>query len=226
MKRFPIKVILLSLFIVINLTVICTFPTSMSDNDSEEVVNNLVTFLNKNDINVSPTIIDKETKKVSSATLQNFIEDRDAFAKNILGAKKEVTKNGETYTANENQVIFDGNKFSFVPKTPVALSETHGIDAVNASKKGKKIAAYYGFDSQNALIVSSDDNGKYHIFMTYTIENLPVFNDYMTFDITSDGLMGFSGVWFTQNSLGEYRNAKSVADALLEFSASKDKPNG
>lgn len=47
MKRFPIKVILLSLFIVINLTVICTFPTSMSDNDSEEVVNNLVTFLNK-----------------------------------------------------------------------------------------------------------------------------------------------------------------------------------
>ena len=35
MKRFPIKVILLSLFIVINLTVICTFPTSMSDNDSE-----------------------------------------------------------------------------------------------------------------------------------------------------------------------------------------------
>ena len=67
MKRFPIKVILLSLFIVINLTVICTFPTSMSDNDSEEVVNNLVTFLNKNDINVSPTIIDKETKKVSSA---------------------------------------------------------------------------------------------------------------------------------------------------------------
>ena len=31
---------------------------------------------------------------------------------------------------------------------------------------------------------------------------------------------------FTQNSLGEYRNAKSVADALLEFSASKDKPNG
>ena len=93
MKRFPIKVILLSLFIVINLTVICTFPTSMSDNDSEEVVNNLVTFLNKNDITVSPTIIDKETKKVSSATLQNFIEDRDAFAKNILGAKKEVTKN-------------------------------------------------------------------------------------------------------------------------------------
>lgn len=64
MKRFPIKVILLSLFIVINLTVICTFPTSMSDNDSEEVVNNLVTFLNKNDITVSPTIIDKETKKV------------------------------------------------------------------------------------------------------------------------------------------------------------------
>ena len=109
MKRFPIKVILLSLFIVINLTVICTFPTSMSDNDSEEVVNNLVTFLNKNDITVSPTIIDKETKKVSSATLQNFIEDRDAFAKNILGAKKEVTKNGETYTANENQVIFVRN---------------------------------------------------------------------------------------------------------------------
>lgn len=96
MKRFPIKVILLSLFIVINLTVICTFPTSMSDNDSEEVVNNLATFLNKNDITVSPTIIDKETKKVSSATLQNFIEDRDAFAKNILGEKKEVTKNGET----------------------------------------------------------------------------------------------------------------------------------
>ena len=26
--------------------------------------------------------------------------------------------------------------------------------------------------------------------------------------------------------VGEYRNAKSVADALLEFSASKDKPNG
>ena len=98
------------------------------------------------------TIIEKETKKVSSATLQNFIEDRDAFAKNILGAKKEVTKNGETYTANENQVIFDGNKFSFVPKTPVALSETHGIDAVNASKKGKKIAAYYGFDSQKRII--------------------------------------------------------------------------
>ena len=62
MKRFPIKVILLSLFIVINLTVICTFPTSMSDNDSEEVVNNLVTFLNKNDMTVSPTIIDKQKK--------------------------------------------------------------------------------------------------------------------------------------------------------------------
>ena len=46
----------------------------------------------------------------------------------------------------------------------------------------------------------------------------------MTFDITSAGLMGFSGVWFTQNSLGEYRNAKSVADALLEFSASKISP--
>ena len=65
--------------------------------------------------------------------------------------------------------------------------------------------------ADNALIVSSDDNGKYHIFMTYTIENLPVFNDYMTFDITSDGLIGFSGVWFTQNSLGEYRNARGVA---------------
>ena len=49
MKRFPIKVILLSLFIVINLTVICTFPTSMSDNDSEEVVNNLVYTLSLHD---------------------------------------------------------------------------------------------------------------------------------------------------------------------------------
>ena len=224
MKRFPIKVILLSLFIVINLTVICTFPTSMSDNDSEEVVNNLVTFLNKNDITISPTIIDKETKKVSSATLQNFIEDRDAFAKNILGAKKEVTKNGETYTANENQVIFDGNKFSFVPKTPVALSETHGIDAVNASKKGKKIAAYYGFDSQNALIVSSDDNGKYHIFMTYTIENLPVFNDYMTFDITSDGLMGFSGVWFTQIHSANIATQKALPTLCLNFRQAKISP--
>ena len=87
MKRFPIKVILLSLFIVINLTVICTFPTSMSDNDSEEVVNNLVTFLNKNDITVSLTIIDKETKSFFCHTA-NFIEDRDAFAKNILGKKK------------------------------------------------------------------------------------------------------------------------------------------
>lgn len=56
---------------------------------------------------------------------------------NILEQKRS-NKNGETYTTNENQVIFDGNKFSFVPKTPVALSETHGIDAVNASKKGKK----------------------------------------------------------------------------------------
>ena len=83
--------------------------------------------------------------------------------------------------------------------------------------KEGKIAAYYGFDSQNALIISSDDNGKYHIFMTYTIENLPVFNDYMTFDITSTGLMGFSGVVLRKNSLGEYRNAKSVTDACLNF---------
>ena len=224
MKRFPIKVILLSLFIVINLTVICTFPTSMSDNDSEEVVNNLVTFLNKNDITISPTIIDKETKKVSSATLQNFIEDRDAFAKNILGAKKEVTKNGETYTANENQVIFDGNKFSFVPKTPVALSETHGIDAVNASKKGKKIAAYYGFDSQNALIVSSDDNGKYHIFMTYTIENLPVFNDYMTFDITSDGLMVLAVYGLRKIHSANIATQKALPTLCLNFRQAKISP--
>ena len=74
MKRFPIKVILLSLFIVINLTVICTFPTSMSDNDSEEVVNNLVTFLNKNDITVSPTIIDKETKLTREEDVQKLYE--------------------------------------------------------------------------------------------------------------------------------------------------------
>ena len=93
-------------------------------------------------------------------------------------------------------------------------------------RKVKKIAAYYGFDSQNALIVSSDDNGKYHIFMTYTIENLPVFNDYMTFDITSDGLIGFSGVWFTQNSLGEYRNTKVLPTLCLNFRQAKDKPNG
>ena len=65
------------------------------------------------------------------------MKDRDAFAKNYFKElKKSKQKNGETYTANENQVIFDGNKFSFVPKTPVTLSETHGIDAVNASKKG------------------------------------------------------------------------------------------
>ena len=74
MKRFPIKVILLSLFIVINLTVICTFPTSMSDNDSEEVVNNLVTFLNKNDITVSPTIIDKETKQTRKEDVKKLYE--------------------------------------------------------------------------------------------------------------------------------------------------------
>ena len=53
--------------------------------------------------------------------------------------------------------------------------------------------------------------------MTYTIENLPVFNDYMTFDITSAGLMGFSGVWFTQNSLGEYRNVKVLPTLCLNF---------
>ena len=105
------------------------------------------------------------------------------------------------------------------------MSETHGIDTVNASKKGKKIAAYYGFDSQNALIVSSDDNGKYHIFMTYTIENLPVFNDYMTFDITSDGLIGFWCMVYAKFTR-RISQRKSVADALLEFSASKDKPNG
>lgn len=226
MKRFPLKVILLSLFIIINLTVICTFPNSVSENDSEEVINELVTFLNKNNITVSPSVIDKENKKVSSVTLKNFIEDKDVFVSNILGTGEKITKNGETYTANENQVIFDGNKFSFVPKSPVALSQTHGIDANNASKKGKKVASHYGFECNNSLAVSSNDSGKYHIFITYTIENLPVFNDFMTFDITSDGLTGFNGVWFTENSISEYRNAKSVADALLEFSSSKDKPNG
>ena len=87
MKRFPIKVILLSLFIVINLTVICTFPTSMSDNDSEEVVNNLVTFLNKNDITVSPTIIDKETKKVY--TNRKEYQDYNSVKENISDIQKK-----------------------------------------------------------------------------------------------------------------------------------------
>lgn len=226
MKHFPLNAILLSLFIIINLTVICAVPSSLSDNNSEEVINGLVTFLNKNDITISPSLIDKENKQVSSATLKNSISDKDIFAKNILSTNDEIRKNGDIYTSKENQVFFDGNKFSFVPKSPVSLSQIHGIDEINASKKGKKAANHYGFECENSLIVSSNDNGEYHIFITYTIENLPVFNDYITFDITSEGLTGFNGVWFTENSIGEYRDAKSIADALLEFSSSKDKPNG
>ncbi len=38
----------------------------------------------------------------------------------------------------EIKLFLTAISFLFVPKTPVALSETHGIDAVNASKKGKK----------------------------------------------------------------------------------------
>lgn len=63
----------------------------MSDNDSEEVVNNLVTFLNKNDMTVSPTIIDKETKKFLLPHCKILLKTEMLLQK-YFRSKKEVTK--------------------------------------------------------------------------------------------------------------------------------------
>ena len=176
---------------------------------------NLSTWLAKNDIIIDRELIDTDMQYVAAATMQNAVADHVETADAVLGGASGT--GADTYTGENGTLAFSRDSFVLTPSEGLFASMFSGIDRYNCGRHAESAAEELGFNLNGSVISSEEGDSVFTSVITKTIDSLPVFDDCITLVMSRDGLVSAAGVWYTLESKGDERPAKSSSDALAEL---------
>lgn len=210
-----VKTIFIILFLISDLFLLSILVRSewKQGTISPEVVNSTVQVLANNGITLNPDAVPKKMSNVPYAEAENVIAGYDEFAKKLLG-EDAVNTQGDTYENATGLVSFAGNSFSFSSKQG-PLGESTG------EKDAELIAVEFlsglGFNLKNSQShITQSENG-YSITFINTINDMPIFNNSATIEISGKSVVKAFGIWFNLLDIsGPESSLRSVTSVLID----------
>lgn len=216
MKYFAAKALSAAAAAAVLFLICFSFAVGTDSNTADSTTAyNLSSWLAKNDIIIDRDLIDTETQYVSAVTMRNAAADRAETADAILGGASGT--GADTYTGENGTLVFSRDSFALTPAEGLFEDIFSGIDRYNCGKRAENAAKELGFNLSGSVISSEDGGSVFTSVITKTIDSLPVFDDCITLVMSRDGLVSAEGVWYTPESKGDARPAKSSSDALAEL---------
>ncbi len=215
------KNISIVILLILNVILFCIITYSGKKNIlSVENEKAIITLLNKNNIEVH----DKIPKKSSQMPILSLVykeNDIDKL-KNIFFDTEDVKRSVElnsTILKNEQKILtIDGSNIKYINeniKGGIAnLSKSDAQKLVNQfiTNKLKKEYDNYKFHSLNIV------NNKYNLRYYESYKNYNLFSNYISFDITNEGIQSVEIVKYEQTGIISMdRNICSADEALLTF---------
>lgn len=182
-----------------------------SNKETKALINELYT----GKVHISPELIDNREYNVSDISVTNQL-DAPSLARQFLG--KGFKKDSDTqYSSSDGTLSILGTHFTYTPVSPKFSADTKSISLSNATDITKRLCDEYGIDYRGGRIELSGSENGISVAVMKSCDGLPVFNNSLIMQLNNDGLHSITGVDFNTNIGGEKRAAKSISDALKEF---------
>lgn len=220
------KTILIIFFICTNLFLLATILISTSKTSivTDDIINLTTVILKNNRIEIDPAIIPRKTQAVAMIEAKNFIDSYDTFSKKTAGEDAKMLQTN-VYEGENGTITFSGDKFDFIPKSPLYTDLTQRLTASNAQQVALTILKKYGFEDNNLIFDTAEQNSEYTVTVTKQKDNLHYFNSELKVKLSMAGVKEISGSWFFEkNILRDKFVLKNVTGVLIDYISVANRP--
>jgi len=220
------KTILIIFFICTNLFLLATILISADRTSivTDDIVSSTTLILKNNQIEIDPEIIPRKTYATSLLEAENWIGDYAEFAKKFIGENAILSENS-VYTSELGSVSFSGDKFEFIPASPVFSDVTKNLSDTNYDRIASGILKKYDFSDSNLLYENKITDENFTVTVTKQKDSLYFFNSELEIVLAKDGVRKISGSWFFEkNQLKEKVTLKNITGVLIDYISVANRP--
>lgn len=219
------KTWLIVLFIGINLFLIFTLVKEniAQSTISEQMIEDTVAILARNDIQVDNQLIPRKMPALSAVAVHNSIADQKAMAEALLGGKAVFNKEADHYMRSTSFVAFDGDTFSYANINPVKKDIFFTTE--EAIDYAKDFFTHADLDMSKAQVrVLSETGGEVKLLFTQRLDSYPLLDSQLEITVTTKGVSEASGCWFFMADEQTGRGSaggrvKEITSVLVDFIA-------
>ncbi len=216
----------LNIFLIIKLVAISNHSSTVD----KDVIKKTVSILNSNGINVSESQIPNKIPKLNSVEVTNNIPNKDEFAKLLLGDGLEKDEN--LYKKGNVSLEFSKNHFSYTnphPSGEFPFNEAFlSINSENAIVLVSDFLTKLNLSTDSAISSLREQNDVYIVTFNQKLDKYPLFDSYITVNVSKNGILSVDGNWFSASSdqstvtTAATRITPSTS-ALIDFISASDK---
>ena len=221
MNWYKAKTILIIFLVVVNIAFFTyiIYDSFQSKKTESTVFNTVIELLDKNNISIDNTVIEKTDlpQSAKSVYAENIISSYDDFAKLLLG--ENVTKTNEgVYTSESGNatLTFDGDKFEAVVKPGYMLMQSDSN--TEPIKTAKKFLTAVGIDISDVKYDITGENGQTIINFYQQANKYPVFGAGITIITDNGTITSAKGCWFVPKNKNHQNNElKNISGVLIDY---------
>lgn len=219
------KTILIIFLICTNMFLLSTIITSMLSGTiiTDDIVNSVVSVLKNNRIEIDPQIIPRKVGIAAILQVENVIETYEAFSERFLGDNiTHFEKN--IYKNEKGEINFYGDRFKFVPSTPLFGEEISKLNEENTKNIASAILEEYSLSEDNQL--AELKTGETENILSITKDtDAKQFNSNINIAFTDEGVQRIEGSWFRNvGTQKEKLDLKNVTGVLIDYISLVNRP--
>ena len=228
MNWSKVKSIMIVFLILVNLAFLSyiVFDNALQRKQNEQMAQATASLLQSRNISADEKLIADCAKyeRVQSVYVNNAVSDNKDFAKKILG-ENAVLKSDNIYSSELGKIEYSGDFFNASAKeNKLLFAET--VSSSNAKKTADNYLAKIGIDTKKSQSKLIEDNNKYKIIYSKSINSLPIFRTELTVEMNSKGVVGLFGIWYNINTQKSPEiKLKSISGILVEYMNEKTSEN-
>lgn len=193
MSWSKVKTLLIILFAFVNIFLAYNlyFKSGTASEVSAQTVESTVKVLERNNVGISPSIINRKNKKIKKIEILNSIDTHSTLAKNLL---ENCTKTSDGYKGDAGEIKFKGVEFEYIHKEK---RERLNINDNNAVDLAIKLLNEKGFEVKSSDIRDFKKNSQcYTLKFGKNVDSLPVYESSLVIKIENAGyLLSIEGYW-------------------------------
>lgn len=218
------KTILIIFFICTNifLLFILLFFMDSTPRVSEEIVASTVQILKANGIDADEKLLMQKNEPVYIPEAENIVKNRKEFAENLLGSETKE-ESDDFYSGSKGTVLFDGDRFEFLPVSGFMKSEIKSSYAQNSSGLQANIVSLLGIFDTDLVFKTKEENGVYFLNISRKKGNMQYFCCSADVEYSNEGIKKISGTWFREKGRKQQlAEQKPITGLMIDYIGAKE----
>ena len=193
MSWSKVKTLLIVLFAFVNIFLAYNlyFKSGTASEVSTQTVTSTIEILKRNNVEISPSLINRKNKKVKKIEIVNSIDTHSTLAENLLS---ESRKTSDGYTGTNGELKFSGVGFEYINKDKTGKLNINDNNAIEVSVK---LLKEKGFEIKSSDIRDFTKSSQcYTLKFGKNINSLPIYESSLVIKIDTSGyLLSIEGYW-------------------------------